>query len=254
MRFKRFAAVLCLLALLAAPALADGLEITSVQLESNGFVTVTWQNEDGKGPYSLYYMIWHPETQTLDVAVRLDETTDGNRFTYKQLVPGVSYTLAVRDSEKNIAYKTVELPEKGRFQTSQKTKAVLSLKYKTKAGAKDRSAKTSKKLSASAIRKNLERGYAYGLGLKVKFNSKTSETSVHDGVVAVWAPNGFLWSEGVRFTFNRKKGTSSEFPFLMSPLFPTLISQYGGIPTGEYKMKLFLEGQLYLEESFTIKE
>ena len=191
---------------------------------------------------------------SLDVAVRLDETTDGNWFTYKQLVPGVSYTLAVRDSEKNIAYKTVELPEKGRFQTSQKTKAVLSLKYKTKAGAKDRSAKTSKKLSASAIRKNLERGYVYGLGLKVKFNSKTAETSVHDGVVAVWAPNGFLWSEGVRFTFNRKKGTSSEFPFLMSPLFPTLISQYGGIPTGEYKMKLFLEGQLYLEESFTIKE
>ena len=83
---KRCLSLLCLLALLAgcaSPALADGLEITSVQLESNGFVTVTWQNEDGKGPYSLYYMIWHPEAQVLDLAVRLDETTDGNWFTYK---------------------------------------------------------------------------------------------------------------------------------------------------------------------------
>ena len=224
-------------------------------MDQNGWYTIAWEDTKGKGPFEVLYQYWNEETREGQTAWRLAQSLEANTFQYSVLAPGITYRLIVRDSDGNAAYKTVQIPDQGTFEIDQKTKVTLNLKYQTKAGQKDSSAKRDTKLSVAGIAKNTKKGYQYGLEVLVKYTSKGKTTTTHNGVAVICSPDGYYGFQGVTdFKISKKKGDTASIRYLFPDFFRVLSNREEGIPQGEYAFKLYLEGKLFAEASFTLKK
>ena len=97
--------------------------------------------------------------------------------------------------------------------------------------------------------------YEYGLELRVKYTTKGKKTTRHNGVASICAPDGFIASQGVsQFPVSKKKGDTAYIRYIFPDFFRTLYTREEGIPTGQYTVKLYLDGQAFLETAFTLKK
>ena len=255
---KRFWSLLCLLLVLtglASEAQAEFFDITSADVDKDGWYTIAWNDTIGNGPFNVYYQYWNEAANEGQMSWLIGEAVRESRFQFTTLIPGASYRLIVRDSDGNFGYMIARIPGGEPFETSQKSKATVYLKYKTKPGKKDSDAKRDTKKSVAAMMKNMKKGYEYGLELRVKYTTKGKKTTRHNGVASICAPDGFIASQGVsQFPVSKRKGDTAYIRYVFPDFFRTLYAREEGIPTGQYTVKLYLDGQAFLETAFTLKK
>ena len=116
-------------------------------------------------------------------------------------------------------------------------------------------AKTLKTMSASAMERNINKGYQYGIDYQTTYYSSGSRVE-HMAVFALYVPNGYVWSGAGDFTLpymdSRYANVKSYYGFLGGEFFDGLLEENGEIPTGTYKLEIYLEGRFYKSATFKV--
>ena len=235
----------CLLDLLHQEPEVIPLEITGAVQNENGTVTVTWTDEDGKGPYTVRYELL--ETAPVAFGWTAAEGVTENSFTLERLVPGVSYVITVQNGEGQTAQLRYFAPVPG---SDTQIGARIRLKPMLRTG------RTSRQQTAfSAAEIAADNDAQHGLYLRLTY-STLRYTRHYAFQIAVEAPNDF---SDVIFsgTLELHHGKSSIPVWGFIPLddyFGLLESYYGGVPAGEYDVTLYFNGQKVYTVPFTVGE
>ena len=235
----------CLLSLLHKEREIVPMEITGTTLNESGALVVTWADEAANGPYTVYYKLLEdaPVPFGWTAAKDVTETT----FTLDRLVPGVSYVVTVQDSLGQTAEATWFAPTPG---TDSEIGAKIRLKPMNRIG---RSTKQQASFSASEIAADNET--LHGLYLRLTYSS-LARTRNYAFQIAIEAPNDF---SDVVFsgTLELHHGRSAVPVWGFIPVddfFNLLMNYYGGVPTGEYDVTLYFNGQKVYAVPFTVSE
>lgn len=235
----------CLLALLNQKKEAIPMEITSVVQNDDGTVTVTWTDEEGNAPYSVYYELL--ETAPVPFGWTAAEAVEGTSVTLGRLVPGVSYVITVADCKGQTAEYTWFAPTP---ETDREIGAKIRLKPMLRTG---RSTKQQKSFSASEIQENSETLHGLYLRLTYSTLAKTRHYGFH---IAVEAPNGFsdvIFSGTLEL--HHGKSAVPVWGFIpMDDFFGLLENYYGGVPTGKYNVTIYFDGATVWSVPFTVSE
>ena len=235
----------CLLTLLNQEREDAPLTIDSAVQNADGTVTVTWTDDPANGPYTVLYELLEPAPMPFGwtAAEGVTETS----CTLTRLVPGVSYVITVVDGQglrDEITY----------FAAVPGTDREIGAKIRLKPTQRiDRSTRKKTAFSASEIAQENET--EHGLYLRLTY-SPLARTRRYAFQIAVEAPNGF---SDVIFSGNLElhHGVSAIPVWGFIPVddyFALLQDYYGGIPTGEYDVTLFFNGQKVWSVPFTVNE
>ena len=235
----------CLLSLLHQEREAVPMAITGLEQNADGTVTVTWADEAGNGPYKVCYELL--ETAPVPFGWTATEDVTDCSFTLDRLVPGVSYVVSVQDSLGQTAEANWFAPTPG---TDREIGAKIRLKPMNRTG---RSTKQQKSFSVSEITADNET--LHGLYLRLTY-STLARTRNYAFQIAIEAPNDF---SDVVFSgkLELHHGVSSIPVWGFIPVddyFDLLQNYYGGIPTGEYDVTFYFNGQKVWTEPFTVIE
>ncbi|MGN0794648.1 MAG: fibronectin type III domain-containing protein [Aristaeellaceae bacterium] len=235
----------CLLALLNQKKDAAPLEITGALQNDDGTVTISWADGAGNAPYAVYYKLL--EAAPVPFGWTAAEGLADTGFTLDRLVPGVSYVITVADCHGQTAEYTWYAPLPG---TDTEIGARIRLKPMNRIG---RSTKRQDSFSASEIAQENETKHGLYLRLTYSILKKTRNYAFQ---IAVEAPNGF---SDVIFsgTLELHYGVSAIPVWGFIPVddyFSLLQHYYGGIPTGEYDVTLYFNGNKVWSAPFSVAE
>ncbi|MBQ2953680.1 MAG: fibronectin type III domain-containing protein [Clostridia bacterium] len=235
----------CLLALLHQEREVVPLEITSAVQNADGTVTVTWADEAANGPYTVQYELL--QSAPVPFGWTAAEGVTEYTCTLNRLVPGVSYVITVVDALGQTAEYTYYAPTPG---TDTAIGAKIRFKPMHRIG---RSTKQQTAFSASEIAQENET--LHGLYLRLTY-STLSRSRTYAFQIAIEAPNDF---SDVVFcgTLELHHGKSSVPVWGFIPVddyFNLLMNYYGGVPTGEYDVTLYFNGQKVYTAPFTVTE
>lgn len=235
----------CLLALLHQEREAVPMEIASLTQNADGTVALVWTDEAGNAPYTVRYELL--EAAPVPFGWTAAEGVTDCAFTLDRLVPGVSYVITVQDSLGQTAEATWFAPTPG---TDREIGAKIRLKPMNRNG---RSTKRQVSFSASEIAADNET--LHGLYLRLTYSALARNRS-YAFQIAVEAPNDF---SDVIFsgTLELHHGVSSVPVWGFIPVddyFDLLQNYYGGVPTGEYDVTLYFNGQKVWTAPFTVSE
>lgn len=235
----------CLLALLNQEPEIVPLSITDAVQQEDGTVLLTWADEANNGPYTVRYELL--EAALVPFGWTAATGVAGCTFTLDRLVPGVSYVITVEDSLGQTDTVTYFAPTPG---TDRDIGAKIRLKPVTRV---DRSTKQRTAFSAAEIAEVNET--AHGLYLRLTY-SPLARNRHYAFQISVKAPNDFV---DVIFsgTLDLHHGKSSipVWGFIpMDDYFALLENYYGGIPTGEYTVTMYFNGNKVWSEPFTVNE
>ncbi len=207
---------------------------------SRGITTVSWEDSENKGPYSVTVQHQYTSGGSTKLAARQSMTTGtfltsvSNGFS---MVPGEPYTITVTD--RNGATATYDYrPTKQNF-TDFKVKPSMELRVTTGKGTRN----GDKSFKASEIEKNLStyRFYAY---LKINYPQIRYERTAN-WTMAVFVPNGDAFVQYLNPDDNIPAGRTyiywKDYPF--NNLFEYLMESVGSIPTGQYTWALYFDGK-----------
>ena len=235
----------CLLTLLHQEREDVPLEVVSAQQNADGTVTVTWTDDAAGAPYTVRYELL--ETAPVPFGWTAAEGVTENTFTLTRLVPGVSYIISIQDNQGQTASITYYAPVPG---TDTAIGAKIRFKPMHRIG---RSTKQQPAFSSSEIAQENET--LHGLYLRLTY-SPLATTRHYAFQIAIEAPNGF---SDVVFsgTLELHHGKSSVPVWGFIPVddfFDLLTDYYGGVPTGEYDVTLYFNGQKVYTAPFTVTE
>ncbi len=236
----------CLLALLHQERESVPLEIVSAEQNTDGTVTVAWTDDAANGPYTVYY----EPLEAAPIPFGWTEATDvtENSFTLIHLVPGVSYVITVQNALGQTAKITYFAPTPG-ADTAIGAKIRITPMRRTA----PRTTKRQTVYSANDI--NADNGVQYGLYLQLSYSTLRA-TRHYTFQIAIEAPNGF--SDVILCgTLELHHGRSSVPAWGFVPLddyFRLLKTYYGGVPTGEYDVTLYFNGQKVHSQPLTVVE
>lgn len=234
----------CLLELLSAKAPASSLTITSVDRNDDASVTVTWSDEDGNGPYTVYYELLEAAPTAFGWTAVETETTV---CTLNQLAPGVSYVVTVVDSKGHEAAATLFAEKPG---MGNEIGARIRLKTVLRNG---RVNKQRTEFSAAEIAS--DSGAEHGLYVRLSYSmlKRSRHYAFH---LVMKAPNGFtdvIYSGTLDLHHGRSYVPVWGF-IPVDDYFTLLEEYYGGIPTGEYVVTLFFDGKEIYSDTFDMTE
>jgi len=233
----------CLIALLNTHKEAAPVQITGAVQNADGTVTVTWTDENGNAPYSVYYELleaaptpfgWTATENTCDTSITLD-----------RLVPGVSYVITVADCNGETDEHTWYAPTPG---TDTEIGAKFRFKPMRRTG---RMTKRQPSFSAADIAADNEA--LHGLYLRLTY-SMLAKTRNYAFQITVKAPNDFtdvIFSGTLELLYGRSAIPVWGF-IPVDDYFDLLEEYYGGIPTGEYDVTLYFNGNEVYTEPFTV--
>lgn len=236
----------CLLDMLAEKDISGGLEITGVETNADGSVTLRWADEAGAGPYSVYYELL--ERAPVPFGWTAAAGTDANAVTLMQLAPGVSYVFTVTDAAGNQAETVYYAPA---AEDGNEIGAKIHVHTRHWYNRYKRPENTD--FSAGEIAQ--DNRTEHGLALKINY-SMLRKTRNYAFSVTVEAPNGFadvVYSGQI--TLNYGKSEVPAWTFIgLDDYFGLLERYYGGIPTGEYLVTLHFDGKTICSDCFTVAE
>ena len=235
----------CLLSLLGQKKEAVPLTVTGAVQNDDGTVTVSWTDEAANAPYAVHYELL--ETAPVPFGWTAAEGLTDTSFTLERLVPGVSYVITVVDAQGQTAKTTYYAPVPG---TDSEIGAKIRLKPMNRIG---RSTKRQVSFSASEIAEANET--LHGLYLRLTY-SQLARTRYYAFQIAIEAPNGF---SDVFFSGNLelRHGRSAIPVWGFIPVddfFNLLQNYYGGVPTGEYDVTLYFNGNKVWTVPFSVSE
>ena len=234
----------CLLTLLNTKR-ESTLTITGSEKNDRGAVTVTWADEERNAPYTVTYELL--ETAPVPFGWTAAESTWNTSITLERLVPGISYVITVTDAQGNKADHTYFAPVP---QEDTEIGAKIRLKPMNRTG---RMTKQQQSFSAAEIAQ--DNGTEHGLYLRLTY-STLKKTRNYDFQIAVEAPNDF---SNVIFSgtleLHHGKSAIPVWGFIpMDEYFTLLENYYGGIPTGEYDVTLYFNGNEVWSVPFTVSK
>lgn len=233
----------CLLDMMAEKDISGGLEITGVETNADGSVTLRWADAAANAPYSVYYELL--ERAPVPFGWTAAEGTDANALLLTQLAPGVSYVFTVVDAAGNKVETVYYAPavENGN-EIGLKTHIHTRHRYGEKV--------LNRPFSVTEIQ---QRSTEHGLALKMNY-SMLKKTRNYAFCVTVEAPNGFadvVYSG--QLTLNYGKSEVPAWGFIeLDDYFACLERYYGGVPTGEYLVTLYFDGKTVYTVSFDVAE
>ncbi len=233
----------CLLRLLVATKEENPLEITGCSQNADGTVTVSWTDAEGNGPYTVYYELLAAAPTPFGWTAAAGIA--GSSFTLDRLVPGVSYVITVMDSLGQTAETTYFAPIP---QEDTEIGAKIRFKAMRRTG---RLTKQQESFSAADIAEENEA--LHGLYLRLTY-SVLKKTRNYAFQIAVEAPNGFsdvIFSGNLELHHGRSNIPVWGF-IPVDDYFALLEKYYGGIPTGEYDVTLYFNGNEVHGGSFTV--
>ena len=235
----------CLIELLNAKAEKPALVITGAVQNEDGTVTLSWTDEANNAPYTVYYELL--ESAPTPFGWTAAEELDATNFTLERLVPGVSYVLTVADCTGKSAEYTWYAPTP---ETDREIGAKIRLMPMNR-----KARMTKRQASWSASEVAAENEYLHGLYLRLTY-SMLKKTRHYGFQIAVEAPNGF---SDVVFSgkLELRRGVSAIPVWGFIPVddyFDLLRDYYGGIPTGQYNVTLYFNGNTVYSAPFTVIE
>lgn len=236
----------CLLDMLAEKDISGGIDITGVETNTDGSVTLRWTDAAGAAPYSVYYELL--ERAPVPFGWTAVERTDANAVTLMQLAPGVSYVFTVTDAAGNQAQTVYYAPA---VEDGNEIGAKIHIHTRHWYNRYQRPVNTS--FSAGEIAQ--DNRTEHGLSLKMNY-SMLRKTRNYAFTVTVEAPNGFadvVYSGQI--TLNYGKSEVPAWTFIeLDEYFGLLERYYGGIPTGEYLVTLYFNGKTINTTSFDVAQ
>lgn len=235
----------CFLALLHQEREPAALEVTSALQNEDGTVTVTWTDDAACAPYTVRYELL--EAAPVPFGWTAAEGVMGNSYTLTRLVPGVSYIISVQDSQGNVSDITYYAPTPG-------TDTVIGARIRFKPMHRTGN-KTNRQTSFSASEIAANNETLHGLYLRLTY-STLARTRYYAFQIVIEAPNGF---SDVFFSGNLElrhgKSAIPVWGFIpVDNFFDLLMEYYGGIPTGEYDVTLYFNGQKVYSVPLTVTE
>ena len=234
------------------PALAASRSFwvnSTVEMNSKGFVEVSWVDSSNRAPYEVDYICTDGTAKQTSYIGAQNVST--NRYALNNLCPGKHYKITVTDKYGESASARITVPRRQDLTSSRPRVGSLEFRYKTDKYAADSAAKRLNTLSASAIERNLKKGYVYGFYHKMQYYKKVQKVNVHNAVFAVVAPNGYICTNyATRYTLPRQG--SWYYNFLCDQFFTNMYEANGYIATGEYQFFVFLEGRCFYSARFNV--
>ena len=235
----------CLIALLNTRKEAAPVQITGAVQNADGTVTVTWTDDAGCGPYTVFYELL--EAAPTPFGWTAAENLTGTEITLDRLVPGVSYIITVADCNGMTDEYTWFAPVPG---TDTEIGAKFRFKPMRRTG---RMTKRHPSFSATDIAADNEA--LHGLYLRLTY-SMLAKTRSYAFQITVKAPNDFtdvIFSGTLELLYGRSAVPVWGF-IPVDDYFELLQSYYGSIPTGEYDVTLYFNGNEVYTEPFTVVE
>ncbi|MBE5797246.1 MAG: hypothetical protein E7327_07705 [Clostridiales bacterium] len=233
----------CLLKLLNTKKEPVPVQIAGAVQNEDGTVTLVWTDDAGNAPYKVYYQPL--ENAPVPFGWTAAEGLRGTSYTFDRLVPGMSYMFTVVDAQGQTATHIWYAPVPG-----EDTQIGAKIRFKAMRRT-DRLTREQEAFSASDIAE--DNGALHGLYLRLTY-STLKKTRHYAFQIAVQAPNGF---RDVIFSGNLElhHGRSSipVWGFIpMDDYFTLLEKYYGGVPTGEYDVTLYFNGNRVYTAPFTV--
>ena len=241
--FWIFLAALLVCLCVAAAAAADGLEITRVNRDPYGDVTVTWTG--GQSPYKLAYYAVDGEDSTVWT---VDSNIRSHSGVIDDLAPNFGFVIGVVDS--NGDYDIYELEGNNKRFTDV---AGMRLTFTLRQRVNGRSS-TIQQYSAFELENSMTNGNLYGATIKLS-GYKTTQPLPFTFRFAVTLPDG----EPLVFHVSREnlpRGTNSSFAywdfFDFGDLWSYILKTKGEIPAGSYTFYIYMDDGLVATAPFSI--
>ena len=243
------AVLLCCLLPVAALGM-EQVEITSVDVHRDGSVTVKWNNPNsGTVTVGCLPML---DTETGNKFL-IEKNVTGSSYTFNILAPGVEYLLAViPGTDTNYAgLELVTVPEPGPFDEFRLSITDTYLTYFVPKG-NTYSYNYANELTNERIYELLDEKQ-FWVRLSLSLSARSSTISC-PALTVVTAPNGYVATQYSDLQF--KEGWQSFWITMlyMNDAFENMHEACGRIPAGKYKVKLYVDGGLVGQTSFTIME
>ena len=229
---------------LAITAQADSLEITRVNRDPYGDVTVTWTG--GQSPYKLKYYAMDGEDSTVWT---VDSNLRSRSGLIEDLAPNFDYVIAVIDANGEIALEELYGNNK-RFTDVTGMRLTFTLRQKVNGRSS-----TIDKYSAYSITNGLTSGNYYGATIKLS-HDRTTQPLPFTFRMAVTLPDGeplvFYWE---RMNLPRGGGNTGYAYwelFDFSDMWSYILMMRDEIPTGSYTFYIYMDDGLVATAPFTV--
>lgn len=254
MRKRKWIAALVLAMLLvclsAAGALAlEQVKFTSMKQNDDGTVTVTWDNPNG-GAVTMGSLVIGNDDAANQIVPEFDVT--GNSYTFRNLAPGMDYYLLVFPGVE-LDYGDicmVSIPELPAFDDFRFTILDLHLTHFVPRGSNYKY-NYSKDLTPQEIYNMLDDHYFM---VKIDFRHQTFNKSFTLPILTVvTSPNGCVVADAREITISEDSYGLWQTMAYMNNAFAAMHDMNGKIESGEYSVKVYLDGGFVGESSFTIR-
>lgn len=233
----------------------SGVNIVSVEMQENGYLTVTWDDLDDNGPYMARFVsVTTGDFDTdWDNNIVRNEASDisGLSFSYQYLVPGQPYWLVITNADMDgVYYKHVPQPAGTftDFTITPSANPLLSLTLGDVSAPMEVSS-----FSAAEIALKISE---HGLYLQLDYPELDGDKE-YAAQVVITDPNGFALVDGsTTMTFKAyENGGYRYWDFYdLAWYFDVLTYQYETLPTGDYTVSVYLDGLFATATAFSITD
>lgn len=229
----------------------EAIEITSVRSNSDGTVTIAWNNPNG-GPVTVGSRVMNDSDTGNKILV--EQNVTGSTYTFTDLAPGMEYALLVFP-DLDLQYAGVELvtvpelPDYDGFRISVKD---TNLTYFVMKGNNDYSYNYAHDLSNDRIYELLQEKQFW---VRMNFNvSPRGQSVTLPTLVVVTAPNGYVLTDYSDMEVKKNWQSYWRTMIYMNGAFEDLYEACGEIPAGKYTVRLYVNHGFVSESSFTIMQ
>ena len=224
---------------------ATGIVLNGNYTETRGKRTLGWTDSKNRGPYTLEYR-YTGNTSVNQQTFRAG-TTFGKEWSFSGMIPGKNYWIEVRDSQGKSKGTTLKGGSVSNFSDGKlkasSIKIEASPRYKSSSSIANKNATAINRLRSSDILKGINRA-KYGWKVTVSY-PQLAQARHYNMLVAIYSPNGFAYTyftENYEFTRYNNSGGSFAWELLGDDFFESLYNNTRTIPSGSYKMELYLDG------------
>ena len=235
------------------------ITVSSSVSYDKGRTTVTWTDPENHGPYKVAYECADGSAQQTGFWAGGSEAESiayGKSFTIESLIPGHSYEIRVYDSEDHVGKTNVTIPAAKSFKDNNFKASAVDVEISYRYVTEDGSQKITSVFILDQMTPYLNRSSGgCALYYQVIFPG-TEETKTYLMQLAVTAPNGYaemiVWDDAMKIT-KSKHGYRFWWDCIGTSYFNNLVEKNGSVPTGDYKVELFMDGMLVHAGTFKVR-
>lgn len=232
--------------------LLNGLTLNSSYSMVGDKRTIGWTDDKNNSPYRVAYR-YGGNTLTSQIT-HYTGSTYNKEWTFDHMIPGADYWIEITDSSGNSKTTILTGTNVNNFSdgtlTSKKIKLSISPRYKSSSSISDEKSQYKATFSASDIRKNIHKA-KYGWKLNISYPTLSSD-KYYSAIFAFYAPNGYVHTINYdNLQLFRSGGTF--WHFFGADFFEELYDITDTIPSGKYKIELYLDGMLAASANTTVK-